>query len=89
MQLFRGWFCYHTGKYQVQYHWSLTTAIEARIKAESDPTENIHNFNDKMLITFFEVTEVYDLLLVSTEQWSMKLYAFKIPQNSVLLLLFS
>lgn len=30
-----------------------------------------------MQIPFFEVTEVYDLLFVSTEQWPIKLYTFK------------
>ena len=46
------------------------------MKSESDPTENIHNFSDKMQIPFYEFTEVYDLLFVSTEQWPMKLYTF-------------
>lgn len=42
-----------------------------------------------MQIPFFEVTEVYDFLFVSTEQWLMKLWRFKKPLNSILLLLLS
>lgn len=59
------------------------------MKSESDPTENIPNSNDKMQIPFYEFTEFYDLLFVSTEQWSVKLYTLKKPPNPLLLLLFS
>lgn len=68
---------------------TLTTAVMVGMKSKSDPTENIHNSNDKMQIPFYEFTEVYDLLFVSTEQWSMKLYTFKKTKNPLLLLLFS
>lgn len=47
---------------------SLTIVEVASMKSESDSTENIHKPNDKMQIPFYEFTEAYDLLFVSTEQ---------------------